>query len=71
MESIKQMFSYRPCALRHGLQPTSLLCRWNSLTKTTGVGCPVFLPGIKPTSLTFPALAGMFFTTSTNWEALL
>ena len=26
-------------------------------------------PGIKPTSLTSPALAGTFFTTSTTWEA--
>ena len=26
-------------------------------------------PGIKPTSLTFPALAGGFFTTSATWEA--
>jgi len=27
-------------------------------------------PGIEPTSLVPPALAGRFFTTSTNWEAL-
>ena len=27
-------------------------------------------PGIKPTSLAPPALAGGFFTTSTPWEAL-
>ena len=26
-------------------------------------------PGLKPASLTFPALAGGFFTTSINWEA--
>ena len=26
-------------------------------------------PGIKPTSLTSPALAGRFFTTSITWEA--
>ena len=26
-------------------------------------------PGIKPTSLMFPALAGGFFTISTTWEA--
>ena len=25
-------------------------------------------PGIEPTSLTSPALAGRFFTTSTSWE---
>ena len=28
-------------------------------------------PGIKPTSLTFPALADRFFTTSATWEAIL
>ena len=27
-------------------------------------------PGIKPTSLMSPALAGGFFTTGANWEAL-
>ena len=27
-------------------------------------------PGIKPTTLMSPALAGRFFTTSTTWEAL-
>ena len=26
-------------------------------------------PGVKPMSLTSPALAGRFFTTSTTWEA--
>ena len=26
-------------------------------------------PGIKPTSLMFPALTGRFFTTSPTWEA--
>ena len=25
-------------------------------------------PGIKPTSLTYPALAGRFFTTNSTWE---
>ena len=28
-------------------------------------------PGIEPTFLTSPALAGLFFTTSTTWEANL
>ena len=28
-------------------------------------------PGIEPMSLTSPALAGGFFTTSTTWEAML
>ena len=27
-------------------------------------------PGIEPTSLMYPALAGVFFTTSATWEAL-
>ena len=40
-----------------------------------GVGCHALLrgiiltPGIKPMSLTFPALVGRFFTTSATWEA--
>ena len=42
--------------------------------KSTGMGCPppgdLPKPGIKPLSLTSPALAGRFFTTSAIWEAL-
>ena len=47
-------------------------------SKNTGVGshgllCPLpgdlSDPGIEPTSLTSPALAGGFFTTSATWEA--
>ena len=30
----------------HGLWPTRLLCSWNSLGKTTGVGCHCLLQGI-------------------------
>ena len=43
--------------------------------KSTGVGCPALLqgdlpnPGIERTSLTSPALAAGFFTTSATWEA--
>ena len=53
----------------------SLLCPWDSLGKTTGAGCHALLQGIFPTQgsnlrLMSPALAGEFFTTSTNWEAL-
>ena len=56
------------------LQPTRLLCPWDSPGKNTEVLlCPppgdLPNPGIKPTSLTSPALAGGFFTTSTTWEA--
>ena len=56
-----------------------LLCPWDSPGKNTGVGCyalfqGIFLeifsdPGIEPTSLMSPALAGRFFTISTTWEA--
>ena len=33
----------------HGLQPTRLLCPWDSPGKITGVGCHVLLQGIFPT----------------------
>ena len=40
----------------------------------SGLPCPPLgnlpNPGIEPVSLTSPALAGGFFTTSTTWEAL-
>ena len=48
----------------------------DTLCKHIGVGCHALLQGIFPTqglnppSLVSPALAGGFFTTSTNWEAL-
>ena len=39
----------------------------------SGLPCPppgdLGNPGIEPTSLLFPALAGGFFTTSATWEA--
>ena len=39
----------------------------------SGLPCPppgdLLDPGIEPASLTSPALAGGFFTTSTTWEA--
>ena len=50
----------------HGLQPTRLLCPWDSPSKNTGVGCPpghLPNPGIELASLMSPALAGRFFTT--------
>ena len=40
---------------------------WNGLPFPTPGDLPD--PGIKPTSLASPALAGGFFTTSTTWEA--
>ena len=45
----------------HGLQPTRLLCPWNSPDKNIGVGCHSLLrgnlpdPGIEPRSLTLQA----------------
>ena len=52
----------------HGLQPTRLLCLWNLSGKNTGVVCHFLLQrifltqGSNPCLLTFPALAGRFFT---------
>ena len=51
------------------LEPTRLLCPWDSPGKNTGVGCHALLQGIFPTqrlnpsvlSLLHPALAGRFF----------
>ena len=40
----------------HGLQPTRLLCPWNSPGKNTGVGCHFLLPGIFPTQGLNPGL---------------
>ena len=59
----------------HALKPAGFLCPWNFPGKNTGVGCHFLLqgdlsdPGIEPTSLASPALAGRFFTSSTTWEA--
>ena len=33
----------------YGLQPTGLLCPWDSLGKNTGVGCHALFQGIFPT----------------------
>ena len=58
----------------HGLQPTRLLCPWDSPGKNTWVGCHFLPQGIFLTQghnlcLTSPALAGGFFTTGATWEA--
>ena len=63
----------------YGLQPTRLLCPQDSQGKNTGVGTAVVMPwpppgdfpdpGIEPSFLMSPALAGRFFTTSATWEA--
>ena len=58
-----------------GLQPSRLLCPWNSPGKNTGGGCHALLQGIFPTQglnpclLHQPALTSGFFTASTSWEA--
>ena len=54
----------------HGLEPSRLLCPWNSSGKNTGVGCHFLLQGIFPTQgfnlhLMYPASA-CGLTTSTN-----
>ena len=50
----------------HGLQPTRLLCPWDSPDKNTGVGCRALLQGIFPTqgSTQVSCIAGAcgFFT---------
>ena len=48
-----------------GLQPTRLLCPWDSPSKNTGVGCHSLLQGISPTqglNSHLPSLAGGFST---------
>ena len=52
---------------------TSLLCRWDSPGKNTGVGCHALLKGIFPTHRSNPhlLLAGRLFTTSVTWETPL
>ena len=59
----------------HVLKPARLFSPWNFLVKNTGMSrhfsSPEDLPdpGIEPTSLVSPALAGGFFTNCTTWEA--
>ena len=56
------------------LQPTRLLCPWDSPSNNTGVGCYALVQGIFPTQgsnpPSLPALAGSFFTTSATWEVI-
>ena len=70
------MLSLQPCLTLCNAMDCSLSCspgHGDSLGKNTGVGCHAFLQGIFPTqgsnlhlSLTSPALARGFFTTSTT-----
>ena len=58
----------------YGLSPTRLLCPlgFSRQEYWSGLPCPppgdLPDPGIEPTSVTAPALAGKFFTTSSTWE---
>ena len=58
------------------MEPTRLLCPWDSAGKNTGVSCHALLreifqtQGSYPRSLMSPAFAGGFFTTSSTWEAM-
>ena len=60
----------------YGLQTIRLLCSWNFPGKNNWRAVPYSTPGylpnpgIKPTSLMSPALAGGVFTSSTTWGAL-
>ena len=60
------MDSSLPGCSSHGIFQTRIV-EWVAISYT-----PEDLPnpGIEPTSLTYPALAGRFFTTSATWEAL-
>ena len=64
-EPLQPCLTLRPC----GAQPARLLCPWDSPGRNTGVGGHALLqgnipdPGIRPTSLTSPKLAGRFSTT--------
>ena len=57
------------------IQPTRLLCPWDSPGKNTGVGCYTPFQGNLPSPRTEPAslmssvLADGFFTTGTTWES--
>ena len=51
------------------MDPARPLCPWDSPGKNTGVGCHALLQGtFEPASLTSPAMAGRFFTTSASWK---
>ena len=58
-----------------GLQPTRLLCPWNSPGKNTGVGCHALLQGIflsQGSNLhASPATAGGFYSTEPPGKSLL
>ena len=52
----KSLQACPPLCDPHGLQPTRLLCPWDSPGQNTGVGCHVLLQGIFPTQGSNPDL---------------
>ena len=48
----------------HGLQPTRLLCPWDSPGRNTGVGCHALLQGIFPTQGSNPGFLRLL-----HWQA--
>ena len=61
----------------YGLQPTNLLCPWDSLGQNTGVGCHSLFQGIFPTQgpshscvSCVSCIAGRFFTTEPPGKSL-
>ena len=50
--------------LPHGLQPAKLLCPWDFLGKTIGMGCHFLLQGILPTQGSNPRLLWLL-----HWQA--
>ena len=73
--SVCALASMVPNSMRpYGLSPTRLLCPLGFSRQEYWSGLPrpppgdLLDPGIEPTSVTAPASAGKFFTTSTTWE---
>ena len=58
----------------HGLQPSRLLCPWDSPGKNTGVGCHALLQGIfltqESNSCLFSCSGKWVLYTSTRWDTL-
>ena len=57
----------------YGLQPTRLLCPWNSPGRNTGVGCCALLQGLFSTQVLNPLSypAGRFFTLESSGKPIL
>ena len=62
---IETILNSKVCVRSKSLQSCLRIPEWIAMTSCMGLPDPE----IKPKSLTFPALAGGFFTTSTRWEA--